>query len=77
MKSIFGKNVGGISVFLPEVAKRSGRKKCSASVSGFSQAEGDVFYKAFQIAARVSAKGSRLRFWGRYMHGRSEMGMKL
>lgn len=74
-RSIGGKDMGGTSIGLPIVAERSGRKKCTVSVGGFSKVDGDIFFRAFQAAGRGSSIGPRLRFWGRYEHGRSNMGM--
>lgn len=75
-KSIDGKNIGGSSVALPNVAQLSGVMRCSASVGGFSRTDGDVFYRAFQDAGKTSSIGAQVRFSGRYENGRSNMGMK-
>lgn len=77
-KTIIGGNpLGAVNVNLPLKAERSGRRKCFASVSGFPQTYGDVFYRAFQASARESKNGASLKLWGRYAHGRAEMGMSL
>lgn len=76
-RSIWGQDMGAVSVSLPLKADLSGYWNCRASVSGFQKGLGDAFFMAFQAAGRVSSLKDAIKTWGRYENGTANMGMKI
>ncbi|SMX45207.1 hypothetical protein OCA8868_03263 [Octadecabacter ascidiaceicola] len=75
-RSIGGKDMGRTGVGLPSEPDRHGRLVCTASVSGFTEANGNAFYRAFQAEFNASSIASSVSVWGRYENNRTSIGVR-